>query len=138
MDMRSPATIWKWMAAIVLAHLLVSAIHGAAHTGAGVPLSPAANLFVFVVVLAGPLIGLVISFWARLFGGWVVALTMAASFVFGVVNHFVVDSPDHISHVAAAWSTQFAMTAVLLAITELLGMVVALRLIRALRPALTD
>lgn len=138
MNTRSPATVWKWMAAIVVVHLLISAIHGNAHAGASVPLSRAANIFVFVVILAGPLIGLVISFWARLLGGWVVALTMAASFVFGVVNHFIVDSPDHISHIAAPWSTQFTTTAVLLAITELLGTVVGLRLVRGSRPALTD
>jgi len=72
------------------------------------------------------------------FGGVVVALTMAASLIFGVVNHFIIDSPDHVSHIAAPWSRLFAITAVLLAITELLGTAVALRLVRSLRPALTD
>ena len=46
------------MAAAVLAHLLISMVHGAAHTGARILMSPAANLFVFVVILAGPLVGL--------------------------------------------------------------------------------
>ena len=86
----------------------------------------------------GPLIGLVISMWAKLFGAVVIALTMAASLIFGVVNHFIIDSPDHVSHIAAPWSRLFAITAVLLAITELLGMVVALRLVRVVRPTLTD
>ena len=138
MNIHSPRTLWKWMAASVLVHLLVSMIHGAAHTGASVPMSQAANLFVFVVILAGPLIGLVISVWAKRLGGVVVALTMAASLIFGVVNHFIIDSPDHVSHIAAPWSRLFAITAVLLAITELLGTAVALRLVRSLRPALTD
>ena len=135
MDMRS---LWKWMAAIVVVHLLISVIHGTAHTGASVPMSLPANLYVFVVILAGPLIGLVISVWAKQFGTVVVALTMGASLIFGVVNHFIIDSPDHISHIGAPWSRLFATTAVLLAITELLGMVVALRLVRALRLALSD
>jgi len=138
MDMHSPATVWKWMAAIVGLHLVISAIHGSAHTSARVPMSLAANLFVFGVILAGPLIGLVISMWAKLFGAVVIALTMAASLIFGVVNHFIIDSPDHVSHIAAPWSRLFAITAVLLAITELLGTAVALRLVRSLRPALTD
>jgi hypothetical protein len=138
MDMHSPATVWKWMAAIVVVHLLISVIHGTAHTEASVPMSVPANLFVFVVILAGPLIGLVISVWAKLFGAVVVALTMAASLIFGVVNHFIIDSPDHISHIAAPWSRLFAITAVLLAITELLGTAVALRLVRNVRPALTS
>lgn len=55
---------------------------------------------------------------------------MAASLIFGVVNHFIIDSPDHISHIAAPWSRLFAITAVLLMLTELLGLVIALRLIK--------
>jgi len=128
MNIHSPRTLWKWMAASVLVHLLVSMIHGAAHTGASVPMSQAANLFVFVVILAGPLIGLGLSFRTKLYGGVVVALTMGAALVFGVVNHFLIDSPDHISHIAAAWRSLFVTTAVLLTITELLGVAIALRL----------
>jgi len=58
MDIHTPRTVWKWMATTVLVQSAVSMIHGAAHAGANVPMSPAANLFVFVVILAGPLIGL--------------------------------------------------------------------------------
>ncbi len=35
-----------WMVIVVVAHLLISLVHGAAHTMAQVPLSPAANAFV--------------------------------------------------------------------------------------------
>ena len=56
---------------------------------------------------------------------------MSASFVFGVVNHFVRSSPDHVAHVAPSWQPVFAVTAVLLAVTEALGSGVALRIIRA-------
>ena len=63
---------------------------------------------------------------------------MAAALVFGVVNHFLIDSPDHISHIATPWSTLFVTTAVLLTITELLGLAFALRLVRAVRTTLTD
>ena len=130
MNIHSPRTLWKWMAASVLVHLLVSMIHGAAHTWASVPMSLAANLFVFVVILAGPLIGLGLSFRTKLYGGVVVALTMGAALVFGVANHFFIDSPDHISHIATPWRSLFVTTAVLLTITELLGLAIALRLIR--------
>jgi len=43
----------RWLTAAVLSHLVVSIVHGAAHNGAQIPLSPAANLFVFTVILAG-------------------------------------------------------------------------------------
>ena len=45
----------RWLTAAVLSHLVISFVHGAAHAGAHVPLSPAANLFVFIVILAGPI-----------------------------------------------------------------------------------
>jgi hypothetical protein len=129
------SALWKWMATTVFVHLLVSIIHGAAHAAASVPLSQRANLFVFVVILAGPLVGLGISLWTEHYGAVIVALTMAASLIFGVVNHFVLDSPDHVSHVATQWRTLFATTAVLLAISELLGLAIAVRLVRSVRPA---
>ena len=113
-----------------LLHLAISFVHGAAHAGADVPLSPAANLFVYIVILAGPILGLVLTRVAWRIGNWVIAITMAASLVFGVVNHFLLVSPDHVSHVAQQWRTLFATTAVLLALTEAVGSVLAIRLAR--------
>jgi len=121
---------WRWLAAVVLAHLVVSFVHGSAHARADVPLSQAATLFVFIVILAGPVLGLALTWPAERLGSWIVAITMAGSLVFGVVNHFVLSSPDHVSHVNPQWRTLFATTAVLIAITEALGSVLALRMAR--------
>jgi hypothetical protein len=118
------------MAAVVLAHLAVSMVHGAAHNGAHVPMSLAANLFVFIVILAGPLVGLAISWRTERLGSLIVALTMAGSLAFGFVNHFVLDSPDHIRHVETQWRMLFGTTAVLLAITEMMGLGFAIRLVQ--------
>jgi len=124
---RSP---WKWMAAAVLAHLIITMAHGAAHTGAQIVMSPVANLFVFIVILAGPLVGLALLWRSARLGSLIVALTMAGALVFGVVNHFVLESPDHVQHVSAQWRMLFATTAVLLAITEMLSLGFAIRLLR--------
>ena len=118
------------MAAAVLAHLVISMVHGAAHGGAHIPMSVAANLFVFLVILAGPVVGLALSWRAERTGSLIVALTMAGSLVFGSVNHFLLDSPDHVRHVEAQWRMMFATTAVLLTITETLGLGFAIRLLR--------
>ena len=121
---------WRWLGGVVLAHLAISVVHGTAHAGAQVAMSVPANLFVFVVILAGPLIGLVWALRSARIGAWLIALTMAASLIFGLVNHFVLASPDHVSHVEPRWQPLFATTAVLLSITEVLGLVLAVRLAR--------
>jgi hypothetical protein len=121
------------MAASVLLHLIVSSVHGAAHAKANVPLSPAANLFVYVVILIGPLAGLALTWLAEKIGSWVVAITMSGAFVFGLVNHFVLDSPDHVANVAPQWQLLFTTSAILLAVIELLACVLAIRVVRESR-----
>lgn len=115
----SPAL--KWLTAAVLAHLAVSFVHGAAHTQAHVPLSRAANLFVYIVILAGPLIGLALTWPAERIGSWLIAATMSGSLIFGLVNHFVLESPDHVADVDPQSRPLFMTTAVLLAATEALA-----------------
>src|SRR5262245_11044944 len=87
---------WIWLGGIVIAHLAISVFHGAAHAQAHVPMSRAANVFVFVIILAGPVIGLAWTLRSRRIGAWLIGVTMAASLVFGFVNHFVLASPDHV------------------------------------------
>jgi hypothetical protein len=115
------------VAAIVLAHLIVSIVHGVAHSGAHVLLSPAATLYVLVVILAGPLIGLALMASGRQLGSWVIAAALVGSLVFGFVKHFVFPSPDHVAHVDPHWRSLFATTAALLAVTEALGCGLAIR-----------
>jgi len=123
----------KWVTVVVLAHLVIAMIHGVAHVNARVPLSTAANLFVYVVILAGPLAGLVLTWPVPRVGAALVAMTMAGAFVFGFLNHFVFDSPDHFAHVDLQWRSVFATTAVLLALTEALGFALAVQLLRERR-----
>jgi len=120
----------RWLSAAVVAHLVVSIVHGLAHDGAHVPLSRAANLFVLIVVLAGPLVGLALIWPLPRIGSWFIAITMAGALIFGLVNHFVVASPDHVAHVVLRWRPLFATTAVLLAVTEALASGLAVRFAR--------
>src|SRR5262249_54558383 len=115
------------LVAVVLVHLALSFIHGAAHSGANVALGPAGNLFVYVVILAGPVVGLLVALREPRVGAWIVALTMSGSLVFGLINHFIIQGTDHVSHVAAPWRTQFAVTAVLLVLVEAAGAAIGLR-----------
>ena len=116
-----------WLAAAVLTHLVITFVHGAAHGGANVPLGPVAALFVLLVIEVGPILGLVLSRSRPVLGGWTVAATMAGALIFGFVNHFVLISPDHVSHVAADWRPLFTASAVLLVVSELIGVVAGWR-----------
>ena len=110
------------LTALVLAHFAISAVHGFAHTRANVALPPAAMSFVVVVILAGPLLGLVLrhAVLPRA-GAWIIAATLTGSFVFGLLNHFVMDGADHVMRVVGPSHTLFGVTAALLAISEALG-----------------
>lgn len=118
------------MPAVVIGHLVVALVHGAAHNGARVPLSTTGNLFVFIVILAGPLVGLALTRASVRAGTSLVAATLAASLLFGLINHFIVSSPDHVARVDPQWAILFGTTAILLAITEALGCGLAIALLR--------
>ena len=110
------------LTAIVLLHLGVSVLHGWAHAGAVVPVSTVANVFIITDIVVAPLVGIGILWFLSISGGaWLVGLSLTGALLFGVVNHFVLDSPDHVAHIVAQWKVLFGTTAVLLALTEALG-----------------
>ena len=109
------------LAAVVLVHLAISLVHGRAHAGAEVFLPLAGALFVYIVILAGPLAGLAVSRWRPRAGAWIVALSLSGALIFGLINHFIIAGPDHVAHVAAEWRTLFGTTAALLVASESAG-----------------
>jgi glucan phosphoethanolaminetransferase (alkaline phosphatase superfamily) len=121
----------------VLAHLAVNLLHGRAHGALGVGLSAWQNIYVIVVILIAPLVAMVLL-WTRYArpGLWLLVVSMAGSLVFGAVYHYVFISPDHVSHLPPGDAQgMFRMTALLLILTELFGVVVGLLGMRtSLRP----
>ena len=113
---------------IILAHLAVNFMHGAAHSGAAVPLSALQNAFVWIVILVGPLVALWMIRTGRRLGPELLALTMGGSLAFGIVNHFVIESPDHVGHITSeAWRLPFQLTALALAVLEAAGTAIGIR-----------
>ena len=86
------------LAAVVVLHLLVSLVHGWAHGTAGVSGNGPSMAFVVIVIIAGPLVGLAWMWKNAVAGARIIGVTMAASLVFGLVNHFIIASPDRIDH----------------------------------------
>ncbi len=87
-----------WLAVVILAHLLVTLLHGRAHAIAAVPLSTVSAAFIGIVIVAAPLAGLAMTRYTGTAGQWTIACSMTGAFVFGLVNHFVIESPDHVAH----------------------------------------
>jgi hypothetical protein len=114
------------LTAVVLTHLAINIAHGRAHAGGQVPLSAVGALFVYIVILAAPLLGLGLWRWQPRLGGWIVASSMSGALVFGLVNHFIIDGVDHVAHVAAEWRLLFGITAALLVVCEAAGAAVGI------------
>src|SRR5262245_7134965 len=76
---KSDWTAWTWVTTTVLVHLVLSIVHGAADVQPQVQMSGPANLFVLVVILAGPPIGLALAWSAERIAAWIIAITMAGS-----------------------------------------------------------
>ena len=110
----------------VVAHLIVTLVHGRAHTGLGVALANWQQVYVMVVILLAPLVALVFS-WTRFarVGVWLLLVSMLGSLIFGAVYHYVVISNDHVAHLPPGDARGlFRTTALLLVITEAFGVVV--------------
>ena len=121
-----------WVTIVVLVHLVVSVLHGNAHTSLGVGLSNWQQTYVYVVILFAPLAALVMSFTPHARASlWLLLVSMLGSLVFGAAYHFVIISPDHVAHLPAGDARgMFRFTAVLLLITEAFGVLVSAALLK--------
>ena len=88
-------------------HLVAQIAHGYSHNVANVNLSLLQLIFVVLIVSILPWLAIVVA-WKRnvTIGASLFALSMAASFLFGYIGYFVLDSPDLHSNVVGElrWS----------------------------------
>jgi hypothetical protein len=123
----------KYGIACVLGHGLVGTVHGLAHKHMGIDLTFLQRLFIIFVITLAPLLAALLL-WTRLrkVGAVLLLFSMLGSLIFGVVNHFLIPSPDHVLHLPVSdWRLTFQATAVLLVITESLGCWIAALALRA-------
>jgi len=121
---------------IIVFHLVVNVVHGAAHVHYQIPLALWQHVYIAAVIFAAPLAaGVLLLRPATLrAGAWLLLLSMAGALVFGVYFHFLLVGPDHISSVnLEGWGMLFFATAFFLAAIEAWAVTVALRLLRAAR-----
>lgn len=116
---------------VIIAHAVISALHATAHRSLDVELSPSQLAFIAIVIIVAPLLAALLL-WkgAQRAGALLLAFSMAGAFLFGVINHFVLISPDHVQHVPGLPGSpgvlMFQLTAILLAFVEAMGVIAGL------------
>ena len=113
----------KYLGVLVVAHLLTNIAHGAAHRELHITLPPAGMLFVIIVILLCPLLALALLWTSqKRLGLLLLTVSMAASSVFGLYNHFLVHGSDHVSaQPPGPAGAVFVLTAFLLFLIEGVG-----------------
>jgi hypothetical protein len=131
-DRSNPVLFRGWLAAIVVVHAVVSLWHGIEHFQVPVSLTTMQEAFIAIVILLLPFAGTAML-WSkkRRAGAWLVTISMFASLLFGVLNHFVLNSPDNVLHVPMhSHRNAFVLSAVFLAVTEAIGTLVGIQALR--------
>ena len=122
---RQSATLWAtWLVGV---HLFVSLIHGAMHVALALPATAGDTIFRVIVIGLLPVAAISLVRNANKMGAVLLALSMGASLVYGVVNHLFVAGPDHIMPVTGIdGHLMFTITAGLLFILEVGGTMVGI------------
>jgi hypothetical protein len=113
------------LAGIVIIHFVVAFWHGAAHVFIPVSLTGLQAVFVAGIVTILPLVGAGLL-WTiqKIAAAWLIALSMLASLLFGLINHYILDSPDNVLSVPEdPWRHSFVLSAALVAVAEAVGTV---------------
>ena len=124
--------------AVVVASAMANVAHTASHAGQHVMSLPAWQLtYIAVVIYTAPVVAAVLL-WTRLrlTGAWLLAVSMAGSFAFGLLYHFLLPGPDNVfAQPSGPWRTAFVATAVLLSFLQAACVLVGLRATRRTRQA---
>ena len=118
---------------IVAIHTAVAFVHNQAHRQIDVTLSNFQSTYALLVIVIAPAVAAAIIWRGHpRRGASLLVLSMLASLVFGIVNHFVIDSTDQLAHISNdGWGNIFTVTAYALALTELVGIVAGMSLRRS-------
>src|SRR5947209_11686452 len=86
-----------YLIGLVLAHFVVSLVHATAHFGLQILPAGLDLVFILGVILIGPIVVLVLLRFNPPLAAGLLAVLMGASFVYGIVSHFLVLRPDTVT-----------------------------------------
>lgn len=109
--------------AIVLLHAAVLLAHDSAHRDLGVELALWQTAYVYLVIVAAPLVAAALAFTRRRSLAYILlAAAMLGSLLFGGYHHYVAISPDHVAHLPQGPAQPlFRQTAVGMVAVEAIG-----------------
>ncbi len=115
-----------WTISLVGAHLVVEIVHGTAHFVLGI-VPPLVDIaFITIVIGLLPLVALPFVLRGSRAAMAILTLAFAASWLYGMVNHFIIEGSDHVTGLShGAWQATFTITGVLLLILEAAGTLLA-------------
>ena len=124
---------------MVVVSAVVNVAHTASHAGQHLMSLPGWQLaYIAIVIYAAPVVAASLL-WTRyrLAGAWLLAASMAGSFAFGLLYHFVIPGPDSVfTQPPGTWRTAFGVSAALLLPLQGAGCLVGLWVARV--PAQSD
>jgi uncharacterized MnhB-related membrane protein len=113
--------------AIIVLHAVVTVAHGAAHSTLKILMNGWQNTYIFIVIVLLPLVAGFLIWKRKRLGYLILFLSMLGALVFGGYYHFVLAGADNVStvghHAMTSWAQVFQVSAVLLALVELAGVV---------------
>ncbi len=121
---------------IVILHVALNIGHMVAHQELGVDIGTWQMAYVAVVLGIAPIVAAAL-FWTSLarYGAILLSISMAASFLFGTIYHYIAESTDHVSHLPAGdYQGLFRSTAFFMALTQIAGLLAGSWAFRNRRP----
>jgi len=118
---------YRFGVAVVILHVLVVIPHSIAHTMMHIDMNLWQNIYIGLVILIVPVVSGILLWRSSRTGFALLLLSMTGSLLFGIYYHFVASGPDNVAFLHPhPWTQAFRVSAVLLAVVELAGVIVGL------------
>ena len=116
----------RYLVGLVVAHFALTLVHASSHSALQLLPTGLDLVFILSVIMIGPIVGLLVLRFSRILAAGLLAVFLAASFVYGFYSHFLAPGPDNVTLVLSqTWTVVFVITAALIGALEIAGVVVA-------------
>src|SRR4030081_620065 len=112
---------------VVAFHFVISLAHGAAHSSLHIDMNLWQTAYILLVITLLPLISGLLLWRVSRGGVFLLLISMLGSLLFGGYNDFIAAGADNVDSLGLhSWAPAFQVTAVLLGVTEMAGVLTGL------------